>query len=213
MMKLLLLGVSATTIVVSLVCGFVGCGDDRNYPKGFLEEAAKEAPAAAATSKAAAPDEASTAAASAFGGDSNARRTPVEQPTTDGLVTEPIVEVPEVVVEELAAELNLAAPAIVAVAAGEEPFQILARSSKFDEFRRKAGRYIQLRGELLPYGKLLAEGAATPSQRATHNRIEHAAELAFKPLNAYMWDERWTEADRAAMGWILYGSMQQAQTP
>ncbi len=196
MMKNLLLGVCAITIATSCVCGFVGCDDDRNYPAGFLESASQEGAAAAA--------------ATAFAGAPRVTLTP-DAPTE--AVAAPMEVTPEAVVETLAADLNLPVPAIVQVAAGEEPFQKLARSNKFDEFRRKSARYIQLRAELLPYGKLLADGAATTEQRATHNRIEHAAELAFKPLNSYMWDERWSEEDRAAMGWILYGSMQRPQTP
>ena len=34
-------------------------------------------------------------------------------------------------------------------------------------------------------------------------------EAEFPRLNRYMWDDRWTEQDRAAMGWILNGPFQQ----
>ena len=43
-----------------------------------------------------------------------------------------------------------------------------------------------------------------PEERARHNRIEEAMAQEFRPLNAYLWDDRWTEEDRAAMGWILF---------
>ena len=91
---------------------------------------------------------------------------------------------------------------------GEEPFQQAARSSKFDSFRSMSVRYIQLRAELLPYGKKLADGVATPEERRVHNRIEEAMGAEFRRLNRYMWDNRWTDEDRAAMGWILYGAQQ-----
>lgn len=108
------------------------------------------------------------------------------------------------VVESLVAELSLPAPPAVAVGAGDEPYQRAARDRRFDEFRAKAARYVQLKKKLLPLGKKLADGIATPEERALHNRIEDALAVEFKPLNAYLWDSRWTEADRAAMGWILF---------
>jgi hypothetical protein len=71
-----------------------------------------------------------------------------------------------------------------------------------------AARYIQLRAELLPYGRKLADGTASAEERRIHNRLEDAMALEFRRLNAYMWDDRWSEEDRAAMGWILHGGMQ-----
>ena len=104
----------------------------------------------------------------------------------------------------VAEELSLPSPPPVAETPGEEPYQKLARDRKFDEFRRKAARYVQLKKQLFPLGRKLADGSATTAERALHNRLEDAIAVEFKPLNRYLWDERWTEADRAAMGWILF---------
>jgi hypothetical protein len=43
-----------------------------------------------------------------------------------------------------------------------------------------------------------------PRSATLHNRLKDAIAVEFKPLNRYLWDERWSEADRAAMGWILF---------
>ncbi len=123
-------------------------------------------------------------------------------------------ETPEVSAERAAAadarriynELRLPSPPPVEVAAGEEPFMKLARERKFDEFRRMSARYVQLKRELLPYGELLAAGESTARDREIHAKIERAMEAEFPRINRYMWDDRWTELDRAAMGWILNGS-------
>lgn len=96
----------------------------------------------------------------------------------------------------------------VVVAPGEEPYQKLAREKKFDEFRRRCAPFVELSAEMLPLGAKLADGSATAEERAEYFRMEKRADQLFKPLNAYMWNERWTEQDRAAMGWILYGSLQ-----
>ncbi len=101
-------------------------------------------------------------------------------------------------------ELKLPPPPPTVVIGGEEPYKKHAQHPKFEEFRRKAGRYIQLKRQLLPLGRKLADGTATPDERARHNRIEDAMAQEFRPLNAYLWDDRWTEEDRAAMGWILF---------
>jgi len=107
--------------------------------------------------------------------------------------------------DEAVRELNLPAPAEVKIVAGDEPYKKLAQDGKFKQFRSMSARYVQISKELLPYGRKLADGTATDADRATHLRLERAADKAFRPLNRYMWDDRWTEADRAAMGWILYG--------
>jgi hypothetical protein len=197
----------ATCLATCLVLG--GC-EDRNYPEGFLAEAAKEGPAAGAS---AAPSAGSEAAAAPMGpGGFNAPGVP-NLPA--GAIAAPTAETPAiddataaVMVETLAAELKLPPATEAPVAAGEEPFQKAARTSRFDSFRSMAARYIQLRAELLPYGRKLADGTASAEERRIHNRLEDAMALEFRRLNAYMWDDRWSEEDRAAMGWILHGGMQ-----
>jgi hypothetical protein len=108
------------------------------------------------------------------------------------------------IVNSVVAELALPAPPPIAEAPGEESYQKHARDRRFDEFRRKVARYAQLKKALLPLGRKLADGTATPAERALHNRLEDAIAVEFKPINRYMWDERWSESDRAAMGWILF---------
>ncbi len=105
------------------------------------------------------------------------------------------------------ADLGLPAPPPVEVAEGEEPFMKLAKERRFDEFRRMSARYVQLKRELLPYGERIASGESTAADRAVHAKIERAMEGEFPRLNRYMWDDRWTELDRAAMGWILNGGL------
>jgi|LauGreDrversion4_2_1035121.scaffolds.fasta_scaffold06354_3 hypothetical protein len=104
-------------------------------------------------------------------------------------------------------DLRLPPPPAVQVADGEEPFMKLAKDRKFDEFRRMCARYVQLKRELLPYGERIASGESTAADRAVHAKIERAMEGEFPRLNRYMWDDRWTELDRAAMGWILSGGL------
>jgi hypothetical protein len=104
-------------------------------------------------------------------------------------------------------DLRLPPPPAVQVADGEEPFMKLAKDRKFDEFRRVCARYVQLKRELLPYGERIASGESTAADRAVHAKIERAMEGEFPRLNRYMWDDRWTELDRAAMGWILSGGL------
>ena len=108
------------------------------------------------------------------------------------------------IVNAVVAELALPAPPPVAEAPGEESYQKHARDRRFDEFRRKVARYAQLKKALLPLGRKLADGTATPAERTLHNRLEDAIAVEFKPINRYMWDDRWSESDRAAMGWILF---------
>ena len=209
-----------------------GCGEDRNYHAGLAEsaaldeaayksEAAGRAEAAGKAERAAAglpsgprssPDAGVSAAASRFGsdapssssgvaGDSEPRSVAAELFEPDGINPS---EAGEDAVRIVAEELSLPSPPPVAETPGEEPYQKLARDRKFDEFRRKAARYVQLKKQLFPLGRKLADGSATTAERALHNRLEDAIAVEFKPLNRYLWDERWTEADRAAMGWILF---------
>jgi hypothetical protein len=108
-------------------------------------------------------------------------------------------------------DLGLPTPPPVEVAEGEEPFMKLAKERRFDEFRRMSARYVQLKRELLPYGERIASGESTAADRAVHAKIERAMEGEFPRLNRYMWDDRWTELDRAAMGWILNGGLVRRQ--
>lgn len=203
--------VASFFVVGAMLC--VACEEKRNLPQGFLAEAAKEGPSgnsANASSGAAASE-----AAAAPMGPSGFRPTSAATDASAIAVAGPTSETPEMddaaataMVETLAAELKLPPLAEAAVAPGEEEFQKAARSSKYDTFRSMSVRYIQLRAELLPYGKKLAEGAATPEERRVHNRIEDAMGVEFRRLNRYMWDSRWNDQDRAAMGWILYGAQQ-----
>jgi hypothetical protein len=200
--------------VVGGVLMSAGCEEKRNLPEGFLAAAAKEGPSSSASSG----SEASGAAAAPMGPSSGANGFASAASTPDvnaAAVAGPTSETPEAdeatataMVETLAAELKLPPIAEVAVAPGEEEFQKAARSSKYDTFRSMSVRYVQLRSELLPYGKKLADGSATPEERRVHNRIEEAMGVEFRRLNRYMWDSRWSDEDRAAMGWILYGAQQ-----
>jgi hypothetical protein len=45
----------------------------------------------------------------------------------------------------------------------------------------------------------------TDADRARYLRLEKEAEAEWPRLRAYMWNERWSEFDRAAMGIIIYG--------
>lgn len=214
----------ALGIIGSVVVGLtaLGCGDDRNYPEGFLAEAAKEGPAegssAAAEGSNAQPSGGSQAGSVAALGarrsntaGAPARETPIASIPEEAPI-EVVLEAEQLpTAETLAAELKLPPPPEVKVIDGEEPYKKLAQSRKFDDFRRMSARYIQLRAELLPYGVKLASGTATPAERAAHNRIEDIADREFKRLNAYMWDSQYSEEDRAAMGWIIYGAQQQPQ--
>jgi hypothetical protein len=157
---------------------------------GPSKGAAKAASGAAAAAAASAPSTASTSASSA------PRTLDIPTPVPgDGAKSpssgQPLVDNGEVV-----------------VAPGEELYQKLARDKKFDEFRRRSASFVELSAEMLPLGAKLADGSATAEERAEYFRMEKQADQLFKPLNAYMWNERWTEQDRAAMGWILYGSLQ-----
>ncbi len=216
---------SACVIAAALLAG---CGDGHSYPQGFAAEAAKgeeafknnsakqaaapRAPGLSASGSGSAGQPAAdasataSATASAEGGAGLGAppRIDFNAPPTEGSEA-PAAEAPTVTTEAVVTELHLPPPPPVTTAPGEEPFQKLARDSKFDPFRAKAARYVQLRAQLLPLGVKLAEGTATPAERALHFRIEDAMAEQFRPINRYMWDTRWTELDRAAMGWILHG--------
>jgi hypothetical protein len=182
------------------------------------QEGAKAAQSAATAVKPAAPKPAAPASATARAEEDNSKASAIAEATAteapqapDAAETglfEPDGFTPSAtgrsIVNAVTAELSLPAPAPVPEAAGEEPYQKHARDRKFDEFRRKAARYVQLKKQLLPLGRTLADGTATPAERTLHNRLKDAIAVEFKPLNRYLWDERWSEADRAAMGWILF---------
>jgi len=213
---------AACSIAAALLAG---CGDGHSYPEGFAAEAAKgeEAFKNNSAKQAAAPrapglsasgstagagtQPAADATASADAGSAGLGAPPridFNAPPTESSEA-PAAEAPTVTTEAVVTELHLPPPPPVTTAPGEEPFQKLARDSKFDPFRAKAARYVQLRAQLLPLGVKLAEGTATPAERALHFRIEDAMAEQFRPINRYMWDTRWTDLDRAAMGWILHG--------
>lgn len=205
-----------------------GCGDDRNYQPGFTDQAAldedayKAAEAAKANGTPVAPKpvapapspssdpqtpSASVDAASAIAeatGTAATAQAETARPElfeSDGVTPS---AAGRSIVNAVVAELALPAPPPVAEAPGEESYQKHARDRRFDEFRRKVARYAQLKKALLPLGRKLADGTATPAERALHNRLEDAIAVEFKPINRYMWDDRWSESDRAAMGWILF---------
>lgn len=217
-----------SSLAAALVAG--GCGDGRNYQAGLTDQAAldeaaykeqetskpQSAKKSSAAQAAPAPSVDVPAAPGASGdgaaGSAIAEATGNQDAGADAApgteLFEPDGFTPSTtgrrLVNSVAAELSLPAPAPVAEAPGEEPYQKHARDRRFDEFRRKSARYVQLKKQLLPLGRKLADGTATPAERALHNRLEDAIAVEFKPLNRYLWDERWTEADRAAMGWILF---------
>ena len=214
------------SVAVSL-CGFAGC-DDRNYnagifdaPAGGIAEAgnasgnASTQPAAASTTAAAPaagtnPRTSGVAPGGGSAGNANASADP-------SLSAAPrTLDIPTPVPGDGAKPAPGLSPAgdplvdkgEVVVAPGEEPYQKLARDRKFDEFRRRCAPFVELSAEMLPLGEKLADGSATAEERAEYFRLEKRADQLFKPLNAYMWNERWSEEDRAAMGWILYGGVQ-----
>ena len=210
-----------------------GCGDDRNYQPGFTDQAALDedaykaaeaakangtpvapkpvaskpvAPAASPSSDPQTPSasvDAASAIAEATGtaGTAQAETARPELFESDGVTPS---AAGRGIVNSVVAELALPAPPPIAEAPGEESYQKHARDRRFDEFRRKVARYAQLKKALLPLGRKLADGTATPAERTLHNRLEDAIAVEFKPINRYMWDDRWSESDRAAMGWILF---------
>jgi hypothetical protein len=222
---------ACSPLAAALVVG--GCGENRNYQAGFAESAAldeegyKAAEAAKAAKSANAAKAGAATAAPKAAAPAGSVATAAPAPSTEAASTiaegdaEPAApsggdgglfesdgitpsDAGRRAVRSVVTELSLPAPPPVAEAAGDEPYQKLARDRKFDEFRRKAARYVQLKKELLPLGRKLADGTATPEERALHNRLEEAMAAEFKPLNRYLWDERWSDSDRAAMGWILF---------
>jgi len=192
-----------------------GCGD-RGFPEGFADQAARDE--SSFNARGSAPVVGAARGPSTTGGgsaeqDGGGWYSPAAAVGQDGgseATTEATTEASSheserrAMTAAIVAELKLPPPQPAVVIGGEEPYKKHAESPRFVEFRRMAGRYIQLKRELLPLGRKLADGTATPEERALHNRIEEAMAQEFRPLNAYLWDERWTEADRAAMGWILF---------
>lgn len=207
-----------TKSIVACVAGallLAGCGDDHSYPDGFAAQAAREESdfVQAPTPSGADPDlgaatgapSAPRAAAGMMGAPRAGNDAP---PPVDAPEVSPEVEA-VTIANEVVKELGLPAASPAEVVDGTEAFQKLAKDKKFDDFRRMCGRYLQLKAALLPYGKKLADGVSTADDRAMHAKIEKAMEAEFPRINRYMWDDRWSESDRAAMGWILNGPFQQ----
>lgn len=192
------------------------CGGDRNYNAGVpgsgTATTATASPAGGAGTSSddetIAPPSAPSLAAGTGAGSFGAPRMAPSAPDMPVDETADPEVVASAVVAGVVAEMNLPDPKPAEVASGEEPFQKLARERKFDEFRRMSGRFIQLNEEMRPYAERLAAGVASDADRKTHVRLEQATDAEFKRLNRYMWASRWTEEDRAAMGWILFGSLQ-----
>jgi len=201
------------------IAAAVGCGEDRNYNFGVPGSSMSSASSSASSSSAPAPganasaDEPASGAAAAPMG-APMRRTDAPLGSTpanpQGLSTSATAAaVPDTTQSSSAATVDPSAGASAAGGSGEEePFKVLARTSRFNEFRGLSARYIELRRELYPLGVKLADGSATDDDRKRYYALEARVEQAWKPINGYMWDDRWSEADRAAMGWILYGDMQ-----
>ena len=82
-----------------------------------------------------------------------------------------------------------------------------AASKRFDEIRGMSKRYRELQRELRVLSERLSQGV-TDADRARYLRLEKEAEAEWPRLRAYMWNERWSEFDRAAMGLIIYGEGQ-----
>lgn len=227
---------AAGTIATAVsLCGFAGC-DDRNYNAGIFDApaggiAGADDPAATGSAPASSAGSASTASTSTASTSSAPSAAGANQRTSGGapgaganggasagaspsLSAAPrTLDIPTPVPGDGSKPVGVAgAPLVekgeVVVAPGEEPYQKLARDRKFDEFRRRSAPFVELSADMLPLGEKLADGSATAEERAEYFRLEKRADQLFKPLNAYMWNERWTEADRAAMGWILYGGVQ-----
>lgn len=210
---------------IATAATLTGCGDDRNYPDDFAARAAMdekayvaaEAARAAATPTGAPSSQAAAPAplapvASADDAQRTERPTAARSEDAGGSALAGAAETaggddpndPDPrVVGQVVQELGLPTPPAVPEKPGDAPYQKLARDRKFDEFRRMAARYVQLKRSLLPYGEKLAQGVATPEERALHNRIEDAMAVEYPRLNRYIWQDRWTDDDRAAMGWIM----------
>ena len=210
---------------IATAATLTGCGDDRNYPDDFAARAAMDekayvaaeaaraaaAPTRAPSSQAAAPaplapvasaDDAQWTKESSGARSEDARGSAPDGSEETAGGADPNYPDPRVV-EQVAQELGLPTPPAVPEKPGDASYQKLARDRKFDEFRRMAARYVQLKRSLLPYGEKLAQGVATPEERALHNRIEDAMAVEYPRLNRYIWQDRWTDDDRAAMGWIM----------
>jgi hypothetical protein len=203
-----------TVAALPLVLLLAACGGDRNYHAGVPGSGVASTSTGGAASGAsdgdgtvAPPSAPSLSAGTGAGSFGAPRMAPSAPDAPVDEVSDPEV-VASAVVAGVVAEMNLPDPKPAEVASGEEPFQQLARDRKFDEFRRMSGRFVQLNLEMRPYAERLAAGVASDTDRKAHTRLEQAADAEFKRLNRYMWGSRWSEEDRAAMGWILFGSLQ-----
>jgi len=79
-----------------------------------------------------------------------------------------------------------------------------AASKRFDEIRAMSKRFRDLQRELRALGERLAQGPNEADQKR-YARLEKEAEGEWPRLRAYIWDDRWSEFDRAAMGLVIYG--------
>jgi hypothetical protein len=211
---------AAVLLAGAALLPLAGCGDGHEYPAGFEAQAARGEAAFRSSSSSstgsggasadpAQPDAPSAGSSGAAAGVMGAPRADAELPPE--MPAEDAAQAAAVASASIIVELGLPAPPPVTVVDGEEPFQKLAKDRKFDEFRRMCGRYLQLKRELLPYGQRLADGSSTAEDRAKHAKIERAMEGEFPRINRYLWDDRWSELDRAAMGWILNGGFTKPQ--
>lgn len=201
----------ALAAAVASATTLAGCGDGHEYPAGFESQAARGESSFRSASGGGgsspdpvAPDAPGAGSSGAAAGVMGAPRADAEEPPAMP-TEEEAAQSAAVASAAIIVELGLPAPPPVTVVDGEEPFQKLAKDARFDPFRRMCARYLQLKRELLPYGMRLADGTSTAEDRARHAKIERAMEGEFPRINRYMWDDRWTELDRAAMGWILSG--------
>lgn len=190
-----------------------GCGEERNYNFGVPGSSMGSASSAsepAAGAAVAAGDASESAAAAPMGAPERRAEAPRAASTRDlgaPSASGSASSVPAESTSSATADPTAGSGATAGVAA-EEPFKVLARDSRFDEFRGMSARYMQLRRELYPLGLKLADGSATDDDRKRYYALEARVEEAWRPVNAYMWNDRWSEEDRAAMGWILYAEMQ-----
>ena len=203
---------SVAAAVAVAVSGYflAGCGDGHSYPAGFEAQAARDErsfqgataaggsdPAVGASSAAPSPNR---PAAGMMGAP---RRN--EAPAAADAQTDTESAETASASESVIADLRLPEPPPVVVADGDQPFQKKAKDPRFEDFRRMCARYLQLKRELLPYAVKMAEGTSTAQDRAMHAKIEKAMEAEYPRINRYLWNDRWTQEDRAAMGWILNG--------
>lgn len=210
------LGVATRASIASAVAAaafgslLAGCGDGHSYPSGFEAQAARDERAFGGATANSGSDPAVEAPPSASGpsrpaaGMMGAPRRNEAPAVADAPIDAESAETASAS-ESVIADLRLPEPPPVVVADGDQPFQKKAKDPRFEDFRRMCARYLQLKRELLPYAVKMAEGTSTAEDRAMHAKIEKAMEGEYPRINRYLWNDRWTQEDRAAMGWILNG--------